>query len=302
MRKRFAIAIAALTALGLTVAGRAQTTSKMQLLSQYVWKEDIKGFGGLSGLELADNGRDFLALTDRMTLIEGQLQRSGGKISGVNVLRHARLKTPEGVKLKGWQKDSEGLARLPDGTLYISLERINQVWRYGRAFGAARRVPSHQDFRGLAGNAGLETLAVDQKGRIYAVPEVVPKSRTNLPLYRMSAKGWDVFAEIEARDGFDPVGADFGPDGLFYMLERKFSGIGFRSRLRRFDLAEFDPAGEGLLTTGLGTHDNLEGVSGWRDTDGVLRVTMMADDNFKFFQRSEIVEYALPLAEDVSER
>ncbi len=49
-----------------------------------------------------------------------------------------------------------------------------------------------------------------------------------------------------------------------------------------------------LLETASGTYDNLEGVSVWRDAGGRLRATMISDDNFKFFQRTEIVEYALP--------
>jgi len=42
------------------------------------------------------------------------------------------------------------------------------------------------------------------------------------------------------------------------------------------------------------THDNLEGVSVWRDADGALRATLVSDDNFRFLQQTEIVEYLLP--------
>jgi hypothetical protein len=50
---------------------------------------------------------------------------------------------------------------------------------------------------------------------------------------------------------------------------------------------------ETLFTTATGTHDNLEGLDVWSDSDG-LRATMIADDNFRFFQRTEIVDYRLP--------
>lgn len=45
-------------------------------------------------------------------------------------------------------------------------------------------------------------------------------------------------------------------------------------------------------------HDNLEGISVWQDPDGRIRLTMISDDNFMVFQRTEIVEYAVdpPLA------
>jgi len=94
---------------------------------------------------------------------------------------------------------------------------------------------------------------------------------------------------------FRPVAADFGPDGRFYLLERRFHGPGgFSSRLRRFDLGPKGfSSGQVLLQTKAGRHDNLEGLSIWRGPDG-LRATMISDDNFLFMQVTEIVEYRLP--------
>jgi hypothetical protein len=48
-----------------------------------------------------------------------------------------------------------------------------------------------------------------------------------------------------------------------------------------------------LVDTPAGTHDNLEGLSVWRGPRGLV-ATMISDDNFRFFQTTEIVEYALP--------
>ncbi|WP_412565065.1 esterase-like activity of phytase family protein [Thalassobius sp. MITS945101] len=293
MRKRLAIALSALAGLALTFSGSAQPPSKLQHLISLTWSEDFDAFGGLSALELADNGRDFLAISDRMHLMQGQLIRRDGQITGVELSRHQSLRDAKGSNLKVWNRDSEGLALRPDGTLYVSLESINQIWHYPTAFGPAKALPRHPDFRKMHRNAALEALAVDGRGRLYTVPEVRPKSRPGLPLYRYSSKGWQILYYIDVQEGFDPVAADFGPDGQFYLLERKFGGIGFRSRLRRFDLGKFDPKGEHLLTTALGQHDNLEGLSVWRDPQGQTRLTMVSDDNFKFFQRSEIVEYVL---------
>ena len=74
------------------------------------------------------------------------------------------------------------------------------------------------------------------------------------------------------------------------MLERDFLGIGFRSRVRRFDLTGGNE--QVLLETRLRAHDNLEGISVWQDEQG-LRMTLISDDNFRAFQRTEIVEYRL---------
>jgi hypothetical protein len=51
-----------------------------------------------------------------------------------------------------------------------------------------------------------------------------------------------------------------------------------------------------IFTSAVGQHDNLEGLSVWRDAKGTIRLTMIADDNFYFFQTTEIVEYGIPPA------
>ncbi len=62
---------------------------------------------------------------------------------------------------------------------------------------------------------------------------------------------------------FWPVGADFGPDGRFYLLERHLSGIfGFQSRVRSFRIDGNRISDERVvLRTATGTHDNLEGIA-----------------------------------------
>ena len=32
----------------------------------------------------------------------------------------------------------------------------------------------------------------------------------------------------------------------------------------------------------------------WRDEAGAIRLTMISDDNFNFFQRTQLVEYTVP--------
>ena len=42
-----------------------------------------------------------------------------------------------------------------------------------------------------------------------------------------------------------------------------------------------------------GRHQNLEGLSVWRDEGGILRLTMISDDGFKSFWSTRFVEYRL---------
>jgi len=147
----------------------------------------------------------------------------------------------------------------------------------------------------MPANAGLEALAIDSAGMLYTLPERSGAPTRPFPLYRFDGVRWSIPWRLPRRGRYLAVGADFGPDGRFYLLERDFNGLlGFSSRVRRFTLG---PEGalteETLLTTRNLRHGNLEGLSVWRDGAGEIRLTMVADDNFSFFQQTEIVEYRI---------
>ncbi len=147
----------------------------------------------------------------------------------------------------------------------------------------------------MQNNSSLETLAIDAEGALYTLPERSGKLSRPFPVYRYRGGTWDQPFSIPRRPPYLPVGGDFGPDGKFYLLERHLNGIfGFQSRVRRFDLGPDQVTGEKiLLETKTGTHDNLEGIAVWQDAEGFTRITMISDDNFKSFQRTEFVEYRL---------
>ena len=131
---------------------------------------------------------------------------------------------------------------------------------------------------------------------VYAFYEIDTGPEYAVPLTGWGAGAWDAKLSVPRRGRFSPVAADFGPDGRLYVLERAFRAVGsFSSRLRRFDLGADGLTGEAtLLETPFELHDNLEGLSVWRDDQGVLRATMISDDNFIFVQQTQIVEYRLP--------
>jgi hypothetical protein len=137
-------------------------------------------------------------------------------------------------------------------------------------------------------------LAIGPDLRLYALPE--DPAEGWIPVYLWDNGVWDAKLTVPRRGRFLPVAADFGPDGRLYVLERDFRALGgFSSRLRRFDLGADGLTGEAtLLETSFALHDNLEGLSVWRDAQGVLRATMISDDNFIFVQQTQIVEYRLP--------
>lgn len=295
MRLGPALAITALLFAGCDPSGPG-ASGDARFLSAYDWTGPEAWFGGFSGLHLSPDGQRATVLSDRATVIEVRLTRDAdGQIAGVEPLSHWRPRSNRGRPLTGRIADSEGLAIGQDGAVYISFEGVHRVARYARPGAPATVLNAPWVFRGLKGNRSLEALAIDAAGRLYTLPEDGRDAQGRIPVHRRDAQGWRVAFTLDARGRFLPVGADIGPDGRLYILERAVGVLGFRSRLRRWTLTETGAEQEEtLLTTGAGTHDNLEGVSVWRDAGGDLRATMVSDDNFLSLQRTELVEYRLP--------
>lgn len=297
MRTRFVIAIAALAAL-LALDLGAQPVSDARLVSAYRWHGTGEHFGGFSGLEVSEDGKDFIAITDRGYIARGSFNREEGVITGLNTTRLSPLKSPKGIPFGRFRADSEGLATHMTGPIFISFEAKHRVMRFTGVQTKGRALKGHPDFEGLQNNSSLEALAIDRNGTLYTIPERTGVEGSPFPVYRLRAgsQTWDKPFSIPRFAPYLPVGADIGPDGKFYLLERHLSGIlGFTNRVRRFDITPEGFKNEvELLRTPVGLHDNLEGLAVWRDSDGSIRLTMVSDDNFKFYQTTEFVEYVVP--------
>ena len=283
--------IAALLALALPTA--ALPSPKAAFVGTDRWQIDDRAFGGFSGLELSDDGAQFTALSDRGHITAGTLTRdAAGAVTGATAGPLLTLLGENGRPLPRGKADGEGLAIAPSGDVYISFEEVHRVLDYRRLGGVPKVLPRPPDFARMEANKSLETLAIDSNGWLYTTPERVPETG-GLKLYRFRNGRWDQPFALPKLGSFLPVGADFGPDGRFYLLERDYALLGgFRSRVRRFT---FGPTGadggETLLETALGTFDNLEGIAGWSDAQHRIRLTMVSDDNFSPFQITQFVDY-----------
>lgn len=300
MPRRLVLALIAV--LASATPPNAASPPRAELLSTYVlspsedvWKNLFFRLGGLSGIEVEDDGRGVLLLSDQGVLIDADLNRDGDRIVGLNINARWRLRATAGAFLEDRMLDSEGLAVLDDGSICISFERVHRVWCYPRGGDPARPLPIPPDFRTFADNGGLEALAALPGGALLALPERSGDIVAPFPVYRYEAGSWSVRFSIPRRGDFLPVGADVGPDGRLYVLEREFLGIfGFRTRVRRFVLGDAGAEEEEtLLETPARLHDNLEGIAVWRDGAGAIRLVMVSDNNNLAIQRTEIVEYRL---------
>jgi len=261
--------------------------------SVVVWTDDSPEFGGFSGIELMPDRLGFYALSDRGHLLEGRLSRDAeGRLTGVTRGQGYALRGSDGGGLGPHNADAEGLSLDPNGALVVAFEggRRSRIARYATPGGRAQDIPGDPAWRGLPGNQGLECLAIDAGGRLYTIPET-PDAR-GFPLYRQAGDGWRVIASLPAEGNFAPVGADFGPDGNLYLLERKFRLAFFGTRISRLRPGAWDQR-EVLAETGYGLLDNHEGISVTADPNGRLWATTISDDNQNRFQRTEIAEFLL---------
>lgn len=253
-------------------------------------------FGGFSAPHLSQGGLSFMALSDDGVYVTGTFTRdTAGRIRAFATGPVTALSGPEGKPLPHHPSDSEGLAISADGTAYVSFEGPARVWRYAALGGLVVAMPDHADFAKMQNNRELEPLAIAPDGTLYTIPEISPAPEAPFPVYRFRNGGWDKPFTFPRIGGFMVSDATFGPDGRFYVMEREFLGpVGFATRLRRFDMTDAVFSAETVvLQTMPGAHDNLEGLSVWRDAKG-LRATMVSDDNFTAPVRSEIGEYRLP--------
>ena len=272
------------------LAGQPTLAAEARLLSRFHWQTDNPEFGGFSALEVGEDGLALTVLMDRGRLVQGRLLRTSAGIEGVSVTAETNLLGLDGQPLSEDDNDSEGLVLDGLGGFYVSFEGPARVWHYASPDAVPTEIKLTREFALMQNNASLESLAAAD-GALLTMPERSGRFDKDFPIYRFDGTRWSVPREL-SRDGpFLVTGADVGPDGYLYILERDFVGVGFRSRIRRMDLA--DGATETLMVSAPWEYDNLEGISAWRDGEGRLRLTTVSDNNFLAIQKTEFVEFVV---------
>lgn len=246
---------------------------------------DLPGLGdGLSAIELDTDGRGFTAISDRGWLLRGEVIREAGVPVAARITQRNRLRLPDGT----WAGDSEGLAIGRGGELIVSYEGKPPALRVHGPDGIeVQTLPLPPGFEDWPPNNGPEALAAGADGAIYIIPEIADAA----PVWRLKNGRWAQIMTLEMSRRYLPVGADIGPDGALYILERYFAGLGFASQIRR--LALDGSSAQVMLHTELSQHGNLEGISVWRDGEGRIRATMVEDNNELPILPGGLVEYVL---------
>lgn len=266
----------------------------LELDARIVWRASLPDFGAYSGLAVTDGGAGFVTVSDTGHWVRGRLDRdAAGRLTGARAIAHGPLRDPQGAPVARYDVDAEGLAFDRSGRALVSFEANHRVWAYDDLAGPATPLPGSPILRGLQNNSGLEALFTSPDGTVHAIPERSGELDRPFPVYRLGAQGWDTAFTLPRRPPHLVTGADMGPDGRLYVLERHWNNwLSFAGRIRSFRYSPRGLSDERIEWNGpLGSVDNLEGISAWADDTGALRVTVISDDNRMILQRTEILEF-----------
>ncbi|MEY3729602.1 MAG: hypothetical protein RLZZ57_358 [Pseudomonadota bacterium] len=261
------------------------------------------GGGGFSGAHLAPD-LTLTMISDRGHWAEARLLLDGLTPVGLHPLRHGPLRDEAGKPLpRGFAADAEALARRTDGTWLVAFERRHRIRAYRRLDGPGLYVAAPPGLEAAPSNGGLESLAVLQDGRLFAIAETfTPPKRPDLRHAWLGQPGAWMPLYWQPSPGFHPTDAAILPDGSALVLERRFSLLGgFAAKLMRTAPDAFRTAGEGAVLSGeviLTLNDaplpaeNWEGIAVTRYGDEIL-VALISDDNESILQRSLLLLFAL---------
>ena len=270
------------------------------------------GFGGLSGLIVAPDGRRLLSVSDEGMWLAATLAYDNGRPSALTEARMGPFRAQSGRLLdRKRDLDAEALAlvegNLSRGAVLIGFERNHRIGRFPILNGVVQppvgvlKLPP--DARRMRANKGFEAVAILQggkhKGAIIAFSERFPDTPTQHTgwLWLGGEPRAVTFPDI---DGFEVTDAASLPDGALLVLERRFRWTeGVKMRIRRFPADVIGPgampAGETLIEADLSAEiDNMEGLAVHRTATGETLLTLLSDNNFNpLLQRTVLLQFAV---------
>lgn len=264
-------------------------------------------FGGISGFRVADDGRRFLAVTDKGRWLAGRIVYDGTRPAGVADAEMAPLLGADGKPLaaRGWY-DAESLTAA-DGVVHVGIERVHRIVRFDvgrhglKAPGQPIVLPP--GIGRLPSNKGVEALVAVPKGlplggSLIALSERGLDADGNILGFVLGGPQAGAFS-VRRSDDYDVSDAALTPDGDLLVLERRYSLLrGVAMRMRRMPLAAVRPGavvdGPVLIEADMGFQiDNMEALSVHRGPDGETVLTIVSDDNFSPLQRTVLLQFTL---------
>ena len=274
---------------------------------------DQRAFGGLSGLQIVNQGRRLIAISDSGYWLTAKIERDADQqfqaLKNVKMIKIYSGAGPRGAVDK-YFRDAEGLARF-NNQLYVSFEGAHTISEYGYTKTGLllnpRVLKLPEDLTKTQINKGMEALAHAPRGTTlegHLVAILERGGRRQHPTY-----GWIINPERTSdktgrftllRDNlFDITGAEFLKNGDLIVLERRFTlatGAGMRLRLIKADELKKDATitGKVVFEAGLPHRiDNMESVSIYENEAGETILALISDDNHSVLQRTILLEFVL---------
>ena len=267
----------------------------LEPLGIYEINADIPELGGLSAIKVSQSGKKFVTISDKGQYFEGNIFRdTNGAINEIEIFKSGALLNSSGNVLSGRNTDSESLTTIDNNGFYISFESNHRIMFHKNLSAAGTFLPRHKDFKHFKANKGLEAIAANSRGEIFAIPEEPPEGDIDFPVYKLGEKKWSIFSRFPASGSFLVTDAVFLPDDDLLILERDYSWkAGFKMQLRILNVNNNTITGQTkVLSLDSGLH-NHEGLSLWQDESKKFFITLISDNNFLPFVTSEIREFRL---------
>ncbi|MET3928073.1 esterase-like activity of phytase family protein [Devosia sp. 2618] len=316
------VGVSAASAVEATVSATPITRFKDSDIDQKVDKLIFRGgiamtspddtFGGLSGLTVTGPDQHVTFVSDRGNFVVGQLAYDDDdRLFGFIGVRIEAMRNSKGDVLpRQYAKDAESVDTVyRDGVpvaVRVGFEHLTRVADFaitdGMPGGPAREVAIPQWLTDLRTNESLESVCI--------APPASPVAGSTLLLteeyldeagnHRGYLLGQNDKGPITYFNSpvVNPTECAFLPNGDLLVLERGISMLSFVMNLRRVPAADVRPGnlmvGELLLSATGGSIDNMEAMTVHTAPNGEMRILIGSDNNFNDWQRSLLLEFALP--------
>lgn len=275
-------------------------------------QSDSMQFGGLSGMAFTGADQRLAFVSDAGWFISGQLiyDEAGVMRELVGVQVDAIQNSKGDALPRAYVRDAEAVTPiLRDGSIAavrVGFENLTRVADFdvidGRPGGPAREIQIPDWLTSLRTNESLEAVCIAPDaspvaGSTMLITEGDETADGNLAAYMRGNQDRGEF-EIIKTPGLNPTDCAFLPDGDMLLLERGTGLLGFVMQIRRIDATDVQPSqairGEVILTASGGAIDNMEGIAVHTAPTGETRFTIVSDDNYNDWERTLLLEFALP--------
>ncbi len=273
---------------------------------------DDERFGGLSSLELSQDGTGLLAVSDRGFWFKADLAYTDGHLSGLGNTVMAPILAADGKPNKGKvRSDAEALAGWEpgriDGKVIVGFESRARAGLFdlGKNGFKARFKDLKLPREAVKGPPNQELEAIGRftsgpfAGSILAISELNKDENGDIRAFLWGGKKAFNFS-IKQYEDYAITDLAILPDGDILTVERSFSamtlpGMAVR-RIKTEDIIANGAVSPSLVFSGRMPFyriDNMEGIAVSR-LNGETRVTVVSDNNYRpQFQRTLLLQFAL---------